>query len=82
MTDRKQAIAYAKEHRQTHIEWADYWQSVVEGNRNVPRGISAEMLEEHGVNSLAEAQNGVDHHIESIERYDLIIKILKTAPDG
>ena len=71
MTDREQAIAYAEEHRQTHVEWERYWTQVAEGES--PHDID----ESYAVEHLDTPQGSALFHRDCVERYDLILKVLR-----
>lgn len=80
MTDKEQAIAYANEHRSIHVEWVEYFEYWIEHGEPwdklaTPLGHVENCLD---VNDLPKAQA---HHEESIERYDLIIKVLSHSED-
>ncbi len=83
MTDKEQAIAYANEHRQIHVEWVKYYRERQEGfggNQHFS-DIDGEELPEHERVGLSSPEEHIAHHEESIERYDLIIKVLSHSED-
>ncbi len=63
MSKRQQAIAYAEEHRAVHEQWVKHWQAHPPTTQ-----------EEH---TQYKAAGGISHHRGAIQRYDLIIDVLK-----
>jgi hypothetical protein len=63
--DSKRALKYAREYRQTHIEWLEYWRE------NPPTSKEDRITKR--------STGGIKYLQKSIKRYDVIIRVLEAA---
>jgi hypothetical protein len=76
--ERTQAIAYAEEHRESHVEWHAYFYDWLQSDEQ-PAAFKSPLGAVENCLDTDTIKEAMLHHDDAIDRYDLILKVLKNG---